>query len=322
MKIEISERLQPFSHCPGTTMLIPGTAKHVVIYPTKVQLPDRELLLPLTGPVKEFTVMLDLERERIAVWGKAREGYFRYFITEEGIALDRDQTSLLGEIIQQKSVISELSTAERLSLGSHKKQDWEQIVRRGDLREILPHWLRLGTITVAAGEAPPSLASAIKALEQRDSIGFHQALYELFLGRFGGLLLPQTHDPLFQGILPEKDPADSDAALLSHSASLIRRAFVDGAEILPCLPPQFPCGRFLHTPLEGVGTLSLEWSKKQVRRMVLACDRKGSQALSFQQGIRNFRLRRGNLDRGITLSAGDPLHYTEGEVLWLDRFTR
>lgn len=322
MKIEISERLQPFTHQAGALLLIPGTDQKVQIFPTRIVLSDRVITLPFTGPVEQFTVMMDLEREKILVWGTANEGYFHYVLHKEGFFVDRDQTGDLKNCLSPLVSPSKKTVKERLSLGCHKKQEWDQIVRRSDLKEILPHWLRLGTLTKSSFNLPESLSCAVKALEKRDGIAFYKALHHLFRARFKGVLVPDTKDDLFQGILEKEDLLGTEIGFLTEGAGLIRRAFVDENKILPCLPPQFPCGRLLETSLKGVGLVDLEWSKKFIRRMVIRCDQNGSTLLRFQPDIRQFRLRRGRSDQGVFLSVEEKVHYKDGDVLFFDRFTK
>ena len=65
MKIAIAERLKPFSHTPGVACLIPGTCWKVEAFPTLLRIGEKyDLPLPITGPVADFTLELDLEKVR------------------------------------------------------------------------------------------------------------------------------------------------------------------------------------------------------------------------------------------------------------------
>lgn len=77
MHIEIAERLKPFSHFPGTSLILPGSAYQVQIFPCLIRIFHlretfpvliTELTLNLQGPLQQFTVCNDLEKGRISVW--------------------------------------------------------------------------------------------------------------------------------------------------------------------------------------------------------------------------------------------------------------
>jgi len=75
MKIKIAERLRPFSHTPGASCLIPGTCFAVTAFPTLLRIDQHEIKLKLTGPVSNFTLQQDLEKNCVFVFGKAKEGH-------------------------------------------------------------------------------------------------------------------------------------------------------------------------------------------------------------------------------------------------------
>src|SRR5262245_58221131 len=90
MDIEIAERLHPFTTRPGTPFLLPLSSYRVRVYPTLVAIDDMSGPLPketatirweVTGPVEGFTVVQELERCEIKVFGQAKEGFFRYTLS-------------------------------------------------------------------------------------------------------------------------------------------------------------------------------------------------------------------------------------------------
>ena len=89
MRIDIAARFKPFSHCPGTYVLLPGSTLRLQIFPTRLHVDDLAGPLPvslatidfdLTGPVDEFSIQQDLERGNVRVWGKTSSGFVRYTI--------------------------------------------------------------------------------------------------------------------------------------------------------------------------------------------------------------------------------------------------
>ena len=87
MKIKLTEKYKPFSHEAGVSLLIPRSSWKATIFPAKIQL---ESLLSiggkqnlsvtphLRGPLTRFTVMQDLERHWVRVFGEGPQGYFSY----------------------------------------------------------------------------------------------------------------------------------------------------------------------------------------------------------------------------------------------------
>ena len=152
MKISIAARLSPFSHLPGTALLLPGTSIQLRAYPAMLIFKDlalgegaKEVHHPLEveGPLRPFTVEQDLEKAEVRLHGKGPQGYvlFKIEAQEKGVRITSKGKEEWMVPIKTKKM--PLRTEERLSLGMHRAQDWEMVMRRGDLREILPLFLRL-----------------------------------------------------------------------------------------------------------------------------------------------------------------------------------
>ena len=160
MRIEIKNKLRPFSHRPGTRCLIPLTTWEVQVFPTKVffrnlasslSVEKKELQLPVKGPVQGFTVLQDLEKARIEVFGRGQGGYFRFFITGQSLEFKAGEVTLL-EFIEK---IHPLARLENLFLGVSKKQDWDLVQRRMMADELFPFLLRLSQLTPIEGKEHP-----------------------------------------------------------------------------------------------------------------------------------------------------------------------
>ncbi|MFS8563303.1 MAG: hypothetical protein LVR00_02815 [Rhabdochlamydiaceae bacterium] len=173
MKITIAQRLFPCCHLPGTICLIPGSDWQVQAFPTKLRFQSlisqekKELDLSIEGPILDFTVQLNLEKLRVEVFGHAAQGYVKYFISmvEAGISIffEKEKREEVIPVGWQRGRVSE----ERLSLGMHKKLDWELVRRRSDLKEIFPIWLRLGQITPVTPDTKEGVSSLYRMLEIR-----------------------------------------------------------------------------------------------------------------------------------------------------------
>jgi hypothetical protein len=342
MKIDIAMRLRPLSHIPGTACLIPGTACKVEIFPTLLRFPHQDVEIPLKGPVKGFTIELDLERRRVRVFGQAADAPFSYFLQrveqhieirfEKGIAQEMKQLPLEEENGPL------LYTQERLSLGMHKTLDWELVKRRQDMKEILPVWLRLGQDMAERSFSFPSssgnlgnfelLSACQEKIDTREKEAILPSFLNLFNAAFFGIMAPRIVDDQYQGISSHSTPSLEDldpTLLLKHGSDLIRSLFFyesDGAvSFLRCLPPELHCGRFTHIASSN-GVIDLEWSKKLLRRVVWRSERQESVTPSFQKAIRRFRLRRSLKDKGVVVVVGTPFDLEPDAILYLDRFEK
>ncbi len=303
MRIEISQRLRPFTHRPGMTSLLPGTGEKIAVYPTMI----KDQCLPVSGPVNGFTHQLDLEKGCICIYGHAKEGFFRDCVPPH----------------------PSLPIVDRLFLGVDKAQDWDLIHRRADPAEYLPFWYRLGQM-VPNHQATTGTAVFLQEWRQhiqaKDRIAVLDPVKNLFSCGFEGILTPRLEDTDHHGFaLPPIQSKDNPLALLSEGAKLIRELFVSTNEqelhLLPVLPPEFHCGRLVGTAT-GPLTLSLEWSKKLIRRMIITTEIAGEWALQFQNPLQSFRLRHSPGDRGHRVECGSFLTLEPGVEYLFDCFEK
>lgn len=85
MKIKLTEKYRPFSHEAGTALLIPKSSWKVTAYPARLILENlisiggKEILtiLPqMNGPLESFTVMQDLEKGWVRIFGLGKKDIF------------------------------------------------------------------------------------------------------------------------------------------------------------------------------------------------------------------------------------------------------
>lgn len=332
MQIKSALRFQPFTHLVGTPCLIPGTEWVCRIYPTLIRLGRAkeaiEHPLPLVGPVRPFTIFQDLEKGRIEVRAKAENGFFRFFIAaEEGMV----------KLIPLKGPLQPLNLAiagnipsppkERLSLGINKQQDWQMVLRRGDPAEVLPFWLRLAAWTPEGPSDPNEIRGTYSLLQKGEKVKQYTLLKNAFEGCFEGLLTPRLDDGHLGLISPEELPETlSPLPILHRGAALIRSLFVEfeGEEIalLSHLPPEFHAGRFIHITTPHGDTLSLEWSKKLLKKVYLKAGSTRTISWKAQRSLRSYRLRVGRATRGERVSIHEPLEIENGREYHLDRFEK
>ena len=343
MKISISQKYKPFLHLPGSSVIVPGTRIPCKIYPIRIVIYgewERIIELPLSGPVKDFTVQLDLEEGCIRVFGTFQQGYVRYFICgqEDGVHLflDKGPDFLKPFFSEKTKTFPKLDKQERLSFGSHKAQDMELIRRRVDVLEILPLWYsaaawlppRADGVKVKEGNF--QLLDAIaESIEKNDKNTIEKAWQSAYLASFESLLFPRVVDSDFQGIcldpLTKSDKDIDFCLLLKMGAHLIRRMlFWDQGEkvhILPCLPPEFHCGRMIGID-SRFGEWDIEWSKKLIRRVFFKPFQEGEVLPLFQKSVKTYRLRKGRKDKGKRVDTGSVICFKAGESIFFDNFQK
>lgn len=335
MRITIAQRYRPFSHLPGVKCLIPGTSYSVQIFPALIKISDLSgpavqdcggLPVNLQGPVEDFTVQADLEKGNISVSGKAVQGYVKYRLelALDGIRLIPENGAVNPQVFLFPGFQMRTPPGfERLSLGSHKAQNWPLVEQRQDLTEILPVWLKLGQMTPGPGRIDLSEPSLLALCEDPDDP--YKAFLNLWKAGFEGIMSPRAIDQQFQGFpVPPLPSSESPLALLTAGAALIRKLFIgqQGSviDILPSLPVQFHCGRMTGIAIAGFGTMDMEWSKKQVRRIIFNATAIGEVRFRFQKGIRTMRLRTPTHPKGMRTQTSTPIDILPGERYLLDRF--
>lgn len=360
MRIEIAERLHPFAHCPGMSFVLPNSQLSVQIFPALLRVRDlahpvpqvlADVHLDLKGPLTDFTALLDLERQELRVFGESAHGYFRYILKAQGLkgmTLSVDKAPQTDISCSSSGIWTVAKTSvpppayspdplERLSLGSHQKQDWELIRRKGSWHAIFPIWYRLGQLIPTDPILGKSNGTALLLDECRCAIAAHapekilEKFRTLFLAGFEGVLSPRLVDADFQGLIcqgqnlsSEQDLQGSPLTLLVEGAKLIRSLFLKETEtaisLLPELPPEFHCGRFLHVKCGRQGVLNMEWSKKAMRRMTFAALE--NQKIRFLFSQKMCRLRTSYQDAGQDYYAGTELEIEAGRSYWFDCFQK
>lgn len=361
MKIKLTEKYKPFSHEAGTSLLIPRSSWKATLFPAKIQLENlmslgstevQEIIPHIEAPLKQFTVMQDLERGWVRVFGQGPQGYFSYRLVassheinlflergpEEGISFTYDGETRV--LMRKEELIIPTSipgfpkvTKEKMHFGCNKKQDWQLVKRRKNVEEILPIWFELGKhvpthpiLDVGTSKLLARCEQEIKGKEN-DKIG--SSFIELFNAGFEGILSPRLSDEthLGYGIHANDIPKEaSPLVLLGEGARLIRSLLVQkrekGFAILPCLPKELHAGRFTKVQLSDTLSADFEWSKKLLRRLVLHPKKDQEVTLTFQSSIHTFRLRTGRRGRGKTQAVGTSIGLKADTLYILDRFQK
>jgi hypothetical protein len=345
MRIQIPCRLRPYSHLPGTYCLIPGTFFRVQVFPSLVRIHDLQGLYPrlvseipleVSGPVQGFTVQQDLERNLVRVWADTPTGYMRYRITvPDGTPILTGEKLPPGVSLPESSPLSTSSgNGERLLLGVDKAQDWPMVMRRNLAEEIFPFWYSLGSKTPCQDlKSRKGTAFLLDACSAAMNSGAPETIIapfmNLYSAGFEGILSPRLNDEDHQGFsLPPLEPGDvlSPLILLKEGAKLIRSLFIrvedKSVALLPSLPTDFHCGRFIHLAIPGVGVLDMEWSKKTLRRCLLRAETNTVIQFELPRELKQFRVRAGHKDRGHILSSSSPIEIAENQEFFFDNFQK
>jgi hypothetical protein len=310
LKISIAQRLKPFSHKNGASCLIPGTWVEVEAFPALIRWGEIEVPTGVIGPVKEFTLQQDLEKNSVSIFGKAQAGFFRYKLHafDGGFELN-------GKKYASEAPFFLPSVWERLSLGSHKALDWDLQLRRFDLRDILPVLFGLGQKIPRV--APQRLSGTARLLEGGD-------LSYILRAAFHHILVPRLFDDEYQGLAPIEKGEGNPAFLLQETHKLIRALFFKQnqrrVELLP--KPLFPSGRMTRLQAEGIGELDIEWASGLMRRSIVRASFPGEIIPVLQPEIKRFRARVSLSEKGKTIKAGEPLLLEANQTLYLDRFQK
>lgn len=325
MLIRINRRLKPFTHIPGTKIPIPYSPFVLHPFPTHLTISKNGCLfsehsLPLSGPVKGFTAELDLEKGHIRVFGTAREGYYEALIKGDDRGVAYEVKKGPPELQSFGKAAASHRRYERLSLGSHKSQEWSGIERRGDPIEYLPIWMALGQVVPVALQ--DNKGGTLDMLA-----GAHDltSLKHIWLAGFDGMMAPRLMDTDHHGFsLTPPDGSLSPLPLLTEGARIIRQLFIEerGQEVLvlPRLPQEFHAGRLVDVTLLSGLQMNLEWSKKEIRRLEIFAPHEMALPLKFSKGVTSFRVRTSLQDRGTRRPAEKTLQCEKETWYILDNF--
>lgn len=318
MKIEIVQKLRPYSHVPGALCVIPGTHFVLQAFPALLKIGQFEIPLKVTGPVDHFTLQQDLERNCLYVFGKAQEGHFKVEIraSQEGFEISGDAQ----ESIKAKIDFFLPERFERLSLGKHKALDWELVLRRFDLEEILPVVFALSQ---KIPQLPPQPIEGTAKLLYFPEDEIIKGFKSLCKAAFKSILVPRLNDDQHQGICPFNEKTTAHPfILLQEVKELIRRLFFrqekNSIQLLPSCP--FPAGRMIDIEVKDIGLLNLEWAKKRPRRAILRALSSGELIFDLQKEIKAFRVKTALKEKGVKHSPSKPIFIEEGKTYYFDRF--
>ncbi len=367
--ITIASRFRLFCHLPGIPTLLPTSPFVVEVFPSLIRIRScktfqvlYELSLTGVGPLEDFTIIQEWEKGCIEVTGISSTGFVHYVLfplcEESGILFVKKKAPpsfnivvntlsvdaswkqekegeyfLLTKRVPSKRICIPKKRA-RLSLGCHKKQDWELILRRGDIEEIFPLWFWAAQTSCEWTDTLPEketmLSCFATAIQEKNMNSLKSIFLDMFWAGLQGMFVPQTEDSQYLGYtMPAftHDIKSSPLALFSKSFPLFKSLFFVEEEttwkFFPALLPEFHCGRIKEMNIHDA-MISLEWTKKMVRRVVIAPSFSGERTLVFPREIRKFCMRNllDKTEEKCFPSNNTLISFEQGKTYLLDNFEK
>ena len=355
MRIKIDQKYAPFTHVPGSFLMIPKSMYRMQVFPTKLCIEHvdtkkvTELDVLITGPIKNFTVICDLEKGCVRISGTSIEGYFYYAIFAGKKSIDlhvkrspkEGMTFRIGSkehhlsskethsIIKENS-ISLTETKERISFGNFKQQDFDKIKSRQDISEIIPLLMfyerylpqKIKPLDISI----PLMDELERFIAAKDRMKLEQAILNIFNVHFDGIFTTVFHDKNHLGLTAAIDSMGINSfIILKRLIDLLKSLFiqVDGnnINILPVLPVSFHAGRYTDINAGDI-SVGIEWSKKLIKKMEVSSKIAGEYKLHLQRGIKSYRIRKNTKERGIKMRVSNSLMIPNEGILYLDRFEK
>lgn len=327
--ITVRQRYRPFTHTPGYSHLLPGTPYVFKVFPTRIEIRHIDgtdlghLSHEPVSQIERFTVQTDLHSGKITIFSSC---YYLQILLGKGflIRIDKGNWKYVGDALTvvdggyaYGDQMPPTKPLPLLSLGCNKAQEWDQIRCRKDMSEILPYWYLYGSYY--SGIETSAEGTLLQQCAQAGPLEVVSAFNQLYLSGIAPAFSPRAFDDDYHGFhLP---PAKEPLAIVAQGAQIIERLFIrfdhERLEILPVLPPEFHCGRLVDLHIQGLGKVSLEWSKKALRRMMITPDATKKITLCLPKEVKSYRLQ-----KRIWKKIDDPLELTAGGTLYFDRFQK
>lgn len=332
MSIKMGKLYHPFSHLPGESFTIPFSSEKIEIFPTAFRLLSKgELIhLPILGPVKGFTALVDFTRGLIKVFGTGANGYFQYSIYHENnkivFSLEKGAIKEWPYLFTSKREKPKPIHLERLSFGIQKSPDWELVKRRSLIEEILPFWFLAGQTTVLSDLFEGGhclLTDLANAIEKKEILKIGDLFLSIFKAGFKGVFSPLSEDHFYQGY--SKNPLVTGVNpdfLLQEGYRLIRKLLLKEdkqVEIAPLILSLFSSGRAIGLKSQ-FGFIDFEWTKRFLRRFIIKSENASKIFIQFPKEHRRCRLKENGKVKLIDLTKPFSIQLKPSTSYFFDRF--
>lgn len=262
--------------------ILPGTGCVFSLSHEGVSLGDQEWLFSKPIDRKTMSTQLDLNQNQIRINYRQQHRQAHILITPRGIY---EGKTLLAKFDLR---VDSLPFLEQLDLGNHQYFDVEKKGRNLPLQQLLPAWFSLGQTSSPCDNV---------AIEELQSFYFDQ-FEDLFAPKITGALeagYQQIRSYFFQ---------QEDAFL----------------RFLPSLPHKLDSGRLRLYPKDL--TITFEWSKREVKRIVMQAHAAGEWNLNFPSKMQSMRIRKDHKMQNGPIVPTHTISLKKGEYAFLDQFRR
>ncbi|MFZ4773069.1 MAG: hypothetical protein ACOYK9_03660 [Chlamydiia bacterium] len=273
----------PLSRRHQLKAVLPSTGRVFDISHVGISSGTFQYVFPISLNRPSMVTQLELHRGQIRLSHKVDNKQSSYLMTPQGLYQGKELVAPLAS-----SESSENTVVEQLDLGFHKTIDVDRNGRALNIEEIFPAWFHLGQIE---GEG--------------DLLSFE----ELNAFYFDGL------EDLF---------ASKTSMALQTGYRSIRSFFFkennSTLEFLPALPPKIASGTIRLYPKDL--TITFEWSKREVKRIVMHAHEDGEWNLVFPNKVTTMQRRKDYKCQNSIKVAAHTISLRKGEYLFLDQFRR
>ncbi|MCH9617078.1 MAG: hypothetical protein SP4CHLAM5_00570 [Chlamydiia bacterium] len=312
--IKIRETYKYFTHLPGKESVIPLSCIKVRAYPCKIIIENIEVVLNITGPIKGFTHLLNIEKARVEVFGKGEEGYFHLHLFAkkgqillklhrgENISLtisQKEKNLIKGEVLPlfETNTIDLPQRKEKISFGCFKKPLLEKGVDRK-------------TKLFSLCQLMPKTSSAQVELSQIEPL-----LKDLFS--------PQTEDVDYQGISIPGEPFSPFALFAPFYQQMRASILLETEDTITIL------GGGKKLPIAGRATnfackecsIDILWRKGRALKLTITPFKDVEKRLLFPGNAKSFRIKQRPNDKGTILTHSSLLVLKAGQTLFIDNIT-
>ncbi len=262
--------------------ILPGTNHVFSISHEGVSLGDQKWLFSKPIDRQSMSTQLELCRQQIRINHRQNQRQAHILITPKGIFEGKNLLAALDLDCARPQFL------EQLDLGNHQYFDVEKNGRNLALEQLLPAWFLLGQTKTpfgdyTFGELKPFYFDHLEDLFAPKSLGVLEAGYR------------QIRSYFFE----QEGPS---------------------LQFLPNLPFKLDSGRLCLYPKDL--TITFEWSKREVKRIVMQAHATGEWNLNLPGKMQTMRIRKDHKMQNGPIVPSHTISLKKGEYAFLDQFRR